>query len=279
SRRSLVGFDVVEDVEHLIVATVKGCGAVIVGIATADEKESKRRCFDSEELPAAAAAKRVPQGRAGRTGQVAGSLHISIKLLLSPTIEVWLFAISLLAYLTLFLPELLSQCIGILEHLALLLNLQVDSLEQFFLLSLECLLLLPDIPQLLDQLLQATSPFRYGGIGHKPTLRMLRVGRSEWWSRFSLSGWGKSGLERGRLGPTGWGTRHGGLRSPVHGEETEASDCHQYAGDKLCLHRSFLLNGRGSERHRAPGIVACGRTALRLLFIGIPFSRLYSLAA
>src|SRR5262249_32497529 len=94
----------------------------------------------------------------------------------------------LLARLALFLPELLSHFIGILEHLVLLLNLQVDSLEQFFLLSLQCLLLLPDIPQLLDQLLQATSPFRYGGSGHKPTLRMLRVGRSEWWSRLNLSG-------------------------------------------------------------------------------------------
>ena len=94
-----------------------------------NEQEPKRRCFDSEEIPGAASSQRNTQGMAVTTGQFAGSLHISIKLLLSPTIEVWQFAISLLAYLTLFLPELLSQCIGILEHLALLLNLQVDSLE------------------------------------------------------------------------------------------------------------------------------------------------------
>ena len=92
-------------------------------------KEQKRRCFCSKELPAAAAAKRVPQGMAVTTGQFAGSLHISNKLLLSPTIEVWQFVLRLLAHLTLFLPELLSQFIGILEHSVLLLNLQVDSLE------------------------------------------------------------------------------------------------------------------------------------------------------
>src|SRR5262249_41307165 len=154
-------------------------------------KEQKRRCFCSEELPAAAAAKRVPQGMAVTTRQFAGSLHISIKLLLSPTIEVWLFAISLLAHLTLSLPELLSQCIGSLEHSVLLLNLQVDSLKQFFLLSLQCLLLLPDIPQQLDQLLQATSPFRCGGRVHSPH---GILGLSEWWSRLSLTGLGIYGL-------------------------------------------------------------------------------------
>src|SRR5215469_9134491 len=122
------------------------------------------------------------------TGQFAGSLHSSIQLLLSPTIEVWLFAISLLAHLTPFLPELLSQFIGILEHLALLLNLHVDPLEQFFLLSLQCLLLLPDIPQLLDQFLQATSPSLYEGRVHSPH-GILAL--SEWWSSLSRSGWGR----------------------------------------------------------------------------------------